>query len=198
MKKRYYFIIGLFIILFILMTYLVVSNKTTNFDTTIYNYLFSMRNNFLDIFFKSVTVFANTLTIIILVIILLLLINDRSRYTLGITTIVTVLSNQGLKYLIKRIRPDHLRLIKQGGYSYPSGHSMISIAVYGFLIYYVYKHIENKYLKIFLILILTLLIISIGLSRIYLGVHYPSDVIGGYLLAFPILILVVKEVEKYD
>lgn len=198
MKKRYYFIIGLFIILFILMTYLVVSNKTTNFDTTIYNYLFSMRNNFLDIFFKSVTVFANTLTIIILVIILLLLINDRSRYTLGITTIATVLSNQGLKYLIKRIRPDHLRLIKQGGYSYPSGHSMISIAVYGFLIYYVYKHIENKYLKIFLILILTLLIISIGLSRIYLGVHYPSDVIGGYLLAFPILILVVKEVEKYD
>ena len=198
MKKRYYFIIGLFIILFILMTYLVVSNKTTNFDTTIYNYLFSMRNNFLDIFFKSVTVFANTLTIIILVIILLLLINDRSRYTLGITTIVTVLSNQGLKYLIKRIRPDHLKLIKQGGYSYPSGHSMISIAVYGFLIYYVYKHIEKKYLKIFLILVLTLLIISIGLSRIYLGVHYPSDVIGGYLLAFPILILVVKEVEKYD
>ena len=198
MKKRYYFIIGLFIILFILMTYLVVSNKTTNFDTTIYNYLFSMRNNLLDTFFKSVTVFANTLTIIILVIILLLLINDRSRYTLGITTIVTVLSNQGLKYLVKRIRPDHLRLIKQGGYSYPSGHSMISIAVYGFLIYYVYKHIENKYLKIFLILVLTLLIISIGLSRIYLGVHYPSDVIGGYLLAFPILILVVKEVEKYD
>ena len=198
MKKRYYFIIVLFIVLFVLMTYLVVTNKTTSFDNAIYNYIFGFRNDFLDTFFKTITICGNTLTIIILVIILLLLINDRSRYTLGITTIITVLSNQGLKHLIKRVRPDHLRLIKQGGYSYPSGHAMISIAVYGFLVYYVYKHIENKYLKIFLMILLTLLIISIGLSRIYLGVHYPSDVIGGYLLAFPILILVVKEVEKYD
>ena len=75
---------------------------------------------------------------------------------------------------------------------------MISIALYGFLIYYVLKHIENIYLKVILVILLTLLIISIGLSRIYLGVHYPSDVLGGYLLSLIVLILVIKGVEKYD
>ena len=96
-----------------------------------------------------------------------------------------------------RPRPDHLRLIKQNGYSYPSGHSMISIAVYGFLIYYVYHKVKNKALKIALIILLSLLIILIGISRIYVGVHYPSDVLGGYTLSLLIIIVVILGVDKY-
>ena len=58
---------------------------------------------------------------------------------------------------------------------------------------------KDKIRFLFLITILLLiLIISIGLSRIYLGVHYPSDVLGGYLLSLIVLILVIKGVEKYD
>ena len=72
-----------------------------------------------------------------------------------------------------------------------------AIAVYGFLIYYVYHKVKNKTLKIVLITLLTILIILIGLSRIYLGVHYPSDILGGYTLALSILILVVLGVDKY-
>ena len=197
MKKRYYFIIGILLISFLYVTYLVVTNQTTSFDNAIYNFIFN-RNNILDFYFTNITKLGNTITIICIVIVLLLLINDKSKYILGITTITTVLSNQGLKHLIKRIRPDHIRLIKQGGYSYPSGHAMISIAVYGFLIYYVLKHVNNKYLKFLITILLLILIISIGLSRIYLGVHYPSDVLGGYLLSLIVLILVIKGVEKYD
>ena len=197
MKKRYYFIIGILLISFIFLTYLVVTNQTTNFDNAIYNFIFN-RNNILDFYFINITKLANTIPVICIVIVLLLLIQDKTRYILGIATITTVLSNQGIKHLIQRVRPEHIKLIKQGGYSYPSGHTMISIALYGFLIYYVLKHIENIYLKIILVILLTLLIISIGLSRIYLGVHYPTDVLGGYLLSIPILILVIKGVEKYD
>ena len=197
MKKRYYFIIGILLISFIFLTYLVVNDQTTNFDNAIYNFIFN-RNNILDFYFINITKLANTIPVICIVIVLLLLIQDKTRYILGIATITTVLSNQGIKHLIQRVRPEHIKLIKQGGYSYPSGHTMISIALYGFIIYYVLKHIENIYLKIILVILLTLLIISIGLSRIYLGVHYPTDVLGGYLLSIPILILVIKGVEKYD
>ena len=197
MKKKY-ILISLLLICFIIVTILVLTNNTNSFDDTIYNILISLRSNFYDFFFKTITKFANTITIICLVIILLLTIKEKYRYIIGISTITSVLMNQGLKHIFRRARPDHLRLIKQGGYSYPSGHAMISIVVYGFLIYFVYHKVKNKSLKILLIILLTTLIILIGLSRIYLGVHYPSDIIGGYVLSLLILILVILGVDKYD
>ena len=196
MKKRY-FLMGILLVVFILITTLVVTNNISSFDDNIYNMIFSIRNNFLDLFFKTITLCANTIPIICIVIILLLIVKDKYRYVLGITTITTLLSNQLIKHIIMRPRPDHLRLIKQNGYSYPSGHSMISIAVYGFLIYYVYHKVKNKALKIALIILLSLLIILIGISRIYVGVHYPSDVLGGYTLSLLIIIVVILGVDKY-
>lgn len=198
MKKRY-FLIGTLLVLFCIITCLVITNNISSFDDLIYNTIFSIRNNFFDLFFKIITVFANTTTIIIIVGILLILIEkDKYFHILAIDVVSTVGTNQLLKHIIMRARPDHIRLIKQGGYSYPSGHSMISIAVYGFLIYYVYQKVTNKKLKIFLISMLSLLIILIGVSRIYVGVHYPSDVLGGYVLSLLILIIVVLGVNKYD
>ncbi len=196
MKKRY-FLMGILLVVFILITTLVVTNNISSFDDNIYNMIFNLRNNLLDLFFKTITLCANTIPIICIVIILLLIVKDKYRYVLGITTITTLLSNQLIKHIIMRPRPDHLRLIKQNGYSYPSGHSMISIAVYGFLIYYVYHKVKNKALKIALIILLSLLIILIGISRIYVGVHYPSDVLGGYTLSLLIIIVVILGVDKY-
>jgi len=68
---------------------------------------------------------------------------------------------------------------------------MISIAIYGVLIYIIYKNIKNKFIKTILIIILTILVLLIGISRIYLGVHYPTDILGGYLIALPIVILII-------
>ena len=90
---------------------------------------------------------------------------------------------------MQRPRPIEFRIIDENGYSFPSGHSMVSAAFYGFLIYLIYKNIKNKYLKWGLITILSLLIIFIGISRIYLGVHYTSDVLAGFLISISYLII---------
>ena len=113
-----------------------------------------------------------------------------------LTCLLSVVSNQLIKHIIMRDRPSVYRMIKQGGFSYPSGHSMIAVALYGILIYLVFKYIKNKYLKYGLSALLVLLILSIGISRIYVGVHFASDVVGGFSLAIAEIVLIVSFLEK--
>ena len=193
-KYRYEIILGIF---FILNTILVITNIISTFDNAIYKFIISFRNDFTDAIFITLTQFGNTYIIIMVIIGLLILFDKKNQIYLAIETISIMGINQLLKRIIRRIRPNHLRLITQGGYSYPSGHAMISVAVYGYFLYYVKKNIKNKKLKNILIILLYALIIGIGLSRIYVGVHYPSDILGGYLIGLCIQSLVIKLADKH-
>ena len=110
--------------------------------------------------------------------------------------IITIL-NQLIKRILQRPRPTEYRIIEETGYSFPSGHSMVSMAFYGYLIYLIYKYVKNKYLKWISIVLLSILICSIGVSRIYLGVHYTSDVLGGFLLSISYLVIYISAVNKF-
>lgn len=110
--------------------------------------------------------------------------------------IITVL-NQLLKNILQRPRPTEFRIIEETGYSFPSGHSMTSMAFYGYLIYLIYKYVKNKYVKWISIVLLGILICSIGISRIYLGVHYTSDVLGGFLISVSYLVIYISAVNKF-
>lgn len=98
------------------------------------------------------------------------------------------LLNLLFKTVFHRARPDILPLVQASGYSYPSGHSMVSAAFYGYLIYLCAVHFKRPWKQI-VPAGLSLLILAIGISRIYLGVHYASDVIGGFLAGFSWLII---------
>ena len=74
---------------------------------------------------------------------------------------------------------------------------MVSLSFYGFLIYLIYKYVKNKDLKWISIVLLSILICSIGISRIYLGVHYTSDVLGGFLISLSYLIVYTLIVNRY-
>lgn len=124
--------------------------------------------------------------------------NKKTSIFVWINLISITILNQVLKFILHRPRPTDFRIIEESGYSFPSGHSMASMAFYGFLIYLIYKKINNKYLKWGLICFLSILILFIGISRIYLGVHYTSDVLAGFLISVAYLILFVSIVNKFD
>lgn len=195
-KKVNCLIAVILMIFFIIVTALVVTNNISWFDDSIYNFIIGFRSNPLDLVLKTITRLGDTVVIMIIVIVTLMFLNKRNRIILGSTTILTVTFNQAIKHILRRPRPEHLRLIKQGGFSYPSGHSMIAICVYGIMIYLINKNIKNKKIKIMLSILLTILILTIGISRIYVGVHYPSDVLGGFLLSGTILILNLTFTDK--
>ncbi len=147
---------------------------------------------------KFITNFGGAIFLITLTVILVILIKNK-KIGLSIFSnlvIITVL-NQLLKRILQRPRPTEFRIIEETGYSFPSGHSMVSMAFYGYLIYLIYKYVENRYVKWISIVLLSILICTIGVSRIYLGVHYTSDVLGGFLVSISYLILFISTVNKF-
>lgn len=106
-----------------------------------------------------------------------------------------------LKRLFNRSRPDIPLLYEAEGLSFPSGHALMSVTFYGLLIYIVYKTFKQKSIKWILISLLMFLIVIIGFTRIYLRVHYTTDVIAGYCIGFLWLVFAVwllNKMEKYS
>lgn len=98
--------------------------------------------------------------------------------------------NQLVKFFFRRPRPTHVEhLITQGGYSFPSGHAMGAVVAYGALLFLIIRASRKTKTTVIASCILIPFILLIGISRIYLGVHYPSDIIGGFSLGLAVLSL---------
>lgn len=146
---------------------------------------------------KCITNFGGATFLIILTAILIIVIKNRKTSgAILMNLLIATILNQLLKNILKRPRPIEYRLIEESGYSFPSGHSMISMAYYGFFIYLIYKNVQNKYVKWISIIFLSFLIISIGISRIYLGVHYTSDVLAGFLIGIAYLVVYISSIKS--
>ncbi len=147
---------------------------------------------------KFITHFGGATCLLLLTAIIVIVIRSkRIGIAIILNLLIATILNLVLKNILQRPRPNEFRMIDETGYSFPSGHSMISMAFYGFLIYLIYKYVKNYNVKVALIILLSFLITLIGISRIYLGVHYTSDVLAGFLVAISYLILYSNIVKNF-
>ncbi|MEG1142646.1 MAG: phosphatase PAP2 family protein [Clostridia bacterium] len=125
-----------------------------------------------------------------MIICLLLIMFSKTRFKYGIPISFSVIVATGLNLILKEIfcrqRPSILRLVYETNFSFPSGHAMVSSALYLTLIFFILKFVKSKYIKILISSLLSILIVLIGISRVYLGVHYSFDILGGWLMGFVI------------
>lgn len=191
-EKNYKWIIAfLCLIIVLMMLEDIFENEQLTLDMVVYRLvILNLRSEPLTKIMKVITNLSSAYVLIAITIGTLLFVkNKKVGLCVASNLVITTLLNQLLKYIIQRPRPDGYRLIAESGYSFPSGHSMVSMAFYGLIIYLIWKMVKNKKIKYISCGILGLLIPMIGFSRIYLGVHYASDVIGGFAISIVYLLL---------
>ncbi|XRG80394.1 phosphatase PAP2 family protein [Rossellomorea sp. GAMAL-10_SWC] len=168
-----------------LMALLVSNHSIYHFDSTVINFIQGLESPAITSFMKIITFLGSSVFIILLSISILYflykVLNHRSELILFVaaligSNILCVL----LKLFFHRARPDLHRLIEISGYSFPSGHATNAMTVYGILTFILWRNIRTKSGRSLLIITSLIMILLIGISRIYLGVHFPSDVIAGY------------------
>ncbi len=177
------------LILFIIWTFYMKKDKFKNLDNKVYNFLI-IKEQFTT-FFKIITNLGSAWFLIISSVIILINLKNKLALFTVLFMLIEWLLNALIKRIIKRDRPNIKRLVNEKGYSYPSGHTMSATCFYSFLIIMVLNTPLIINLKVVLIIILVLNILMVALSRIYLGVHYFSDIIGAILFSLSIIIIYV-------
>lgn len=181
------------LLLFVILGYMVkfYPEQLTSFDTPIQTWLRGDLPAALTTFFKLVTSVIDPMGIIIWVSALVLFFLYK-KWKLEAALLAGNLVLHGIlikliKLLYQRSRPSILHLVEEGGYSFPSGHAMATAIVVGTLMIIVQQRMQNQQIKRLVQGLLLLFILTIMASRVYLGVHYPTDVIGGALMGIAIL-----------
>jgi len=178
----------------VILTFLFLSQGYTNilkpFDLKIISYIQSLENEYLTVFYKMITIIADTYQSAIITILLVIFLYFKKHYRevlfLAITMTTCGLAMPLFKNIFSRERPNFYRLIEISGYSFPSGHTTSATTMY-LTLAIILLSIMKKLNKYFVFCIAVLGIVIIGSSRIYLGVHYPTDVMAGICLGISIV-----------
>lgn len=187
------------IILFLLDLYFILSGYSKTIDSNVAIFFANHNNIVLTNIFKFISFICSPKFMILINVCLFIFTILKKKYKLfliNVASIASVVVNNVIKIIVKRERPNYLVLASEKSYSFPSGHSMISVLFFGSIIYLANKY-NIKYKKIITIL-LSIFIILVGLSRLYLGVHFLTDVIGGYLCGFVTLIIIIMIFERVE
>ncbi|MEK7644212.1 MAG: phosphatase PAP2 family protein [Patescibacteria group bacterium] len=160
-------------------------------DQTIADYLFGARDLAFIKFFSIATLFGSSEVIVLFLTLAGIVFWKRREFMSIVGLYIAVIGSEALTYLAKhrfaRPRPV-LAYYLENSYSFPSGHATAAVAFYGFLAYYFYCRQKTRGRKIIVLISATVMILAIGFSRLYLGVHYLSDVLAGYAVGFLFLV----------
>lgn len=188
------------------LTELLSEDKLKVFDDDVIKAVVALRSQDATVFMKSMTTIGNLIGYLLIIPILTIFFIIRKNWRLSIQITLVLLLSSGLNIVLKnsiaRQRPPEVgRLVFAEFYSFPSGHAMSAITFYGFIIYLCIILIKKAWLRFSVILVCVVITCLIGLSRVYLGVHYPSDILAGYIaglawLMFCIIVLNLITLSK--
>lgn len=188
-----------FIIFLIILLDLLFTKQLLKLDYLVNNLIQNIQSPLLTKTFIFITNFGNTIPLIIFTIFLLIFLYIRKKYSHLILLILSMLTGLvielSIKYLVHRIRPSN-GLIQASTYSFPSGHATMAVIFFSILLYSIIETIKSKKTKLILSLIIISIILLIGFSRIYLNVHYFSDVLAGLVLGLFINSTTLLLIEK--
>ena len=181
----------LFLVSFLILGSNLNSNFVHLFDEAVYQVIKAHINDFLTRYMIIMSFIGSWVSIVGIIFVLLIFawrkkIRSDIWYKIVITAGASAILNEILKLVFNRVRPDVIQLTVAHGLSFPSGHSMNGMVFFGMLALVIITELKTNW-KYFYAILLGLLILNIGISRIYLGLHYPSDVVGGFLFGAFIL-----------
>lgn len=179
-------------LIFVILGYVVkfYPEVLTDFDSTVQTNLRGDLSQAANRFWSAITLIGEAHVLIPIVIILALFFYWKQWKSeaafISIALVIMMIASTGLKYLYQRPRPSIEWVVHTTGYSFPSWHTASTMLVAGILAIIIYQRIKQKWLRSLLQVGLIGLAILIALSRIYVGVHHPTDIVAGWLLAYAI------------
>ena len=192
-KHTHYTYASFALLLFVALGYMVkfYPEALTGFDSNIQTWVRGGLPAGLTRFFKTITILGNTpvqaIIAIVAVIWLYLRQYKAEAIFVGASGLLASILIVSLKYIYQRQRPSITHLVHASGYSFPSGHSLGTFMILGAIAIVLAQRLAKKESKIAVYGITGLLIFLVGLSRIYVGVHYLTDVLAGFTLAFGLI-----------
>jgi undecaprenyl-diphosphatase len=185
-----------------LIALLVSDKKIAQFDSTIIAAIQGFESPRLTSIMKFFTfIGSGTVVAIIALLVLFFLfkvLHHRRELILFVWVVLgSTILNEILKTAFHRARPTIHRIVEANGFSFPSGHSMAAFSLYGVISFLLWRHLSTSLGRGLLIIFSVFMIIMIGVSRIYLGVHYPSDVLGGFLASGCLLAVSIWFYQRY-
>lgn len=184
MRKNKFLVLSIFLLfIFFIWSFFLVNGTFNEIDNFITNTIVSFRNSFSNNFFRLITNAGSVIFVVIVICVLLYFIKEAKLRKWAIILVGgEILLNNAIKLIFHRARPLVEHLVIEKSYSYPSGHAMVSSFFYGMALFLIYHSSLSNKNKVIVSTTICILVTLICFSRIYLGVHYFSDVIGGVLL----------------
>ncbi|AKR34257.1 MULTISPECIES: phosphatase PAP2 family protein [Bacillus] len=187
--------IGLLFAVFGIVAWRVHAGGVTVMDTYVRGLVRGLQTESSLIFFSYFTKLGSAIGIVATLVISLLVFWKKRYYAAMIVypmgILITHLVNKGIKEIVKRERPSLNEALDALGYSFPSGHAMLSIMTFGFLTYIIAANLKSVAGKCVTTILMGIVILSIGLSRVILNVHYPTDILAGYCVGGILLIIAI-------
>lgn len=181
----------------------VSDNKVVHFDSLVITFVNGMESPLLTSLMKFFTFIGGGVPVVVVSFIIMFflykVLHHRRELILFIWVVIgSAILNESLKLIFHRARPVLHRIIDANGFSFPSGHSMAAFSLYGVVAFLLWRHVSTPIGRGILLIASIIMIMAIGVSRIYLGVHYPSDVIGGFLASGSLLTVSIWFYQRFQ